>query len=494
LNGGSPAPSPLVPSDTVIAIDGPAGSGKSTTARALADRFGLLYVDSGAMYRALTWAAAEHGVDDGDAKGLAALLEDVDLRLETTRGDTRVTWNGRDISAEIRSPAVESRVSAVSAQAEVRRGMVERQRTLVRGRGVVMEGRDIVSVVFPLASAKIYLEASPEARAERRLRQHQRRGVAIDRAVVLRELAERDRLDSQREESPLTISPDAMVIDNSDMALREQLDVTTEAVLHMLEERRPPDDDRTRRRGRVIFRYRLAYAVFGALGRFFGLKVHGRANALNTRGLIFAPTHISTWDPPFLGAAVRDAYPLRAVAKAELFRFWPTRLLYRFLDAIPIKRSIYDAAAFDQATAFLERGANILFFPEGTRRVFGSPGPVRNGLGMLMQRTGAPALPIFCRGTLAPEPGGSVRAPLEFWIAPPVRLYALPTLLSRSSEKSVNHAVSRLFENIYREMLARSAARIPITDWERKAARRMENIVRRKEMRVFGRRRTPSRS
>jgi len=359
---------------------------------------------------------------------------------------------------------------------------------------VVMEGRDIGSVVFPMASAKIYLEATPEARAERRLRQHQRRGVAIDRAVVLRELAERDRLDSQREESPLTISPDAMVIDNSDLALREQLDVTAEAVLHMLEEKRPPADDRTRRRSRVAFRYRLAYAVFGALGRFFGLRVHGRDNVLGARGLIFAPTHISTWDPPFLGAAVRDVYPLRAVAKAELFRFWPTRMLYRFLDAIPIKRSIYDATAFDLAADFLERGANVLFFPEGTRQVFGNPGPVRNGLGMLMQRTGAPALPIFCRGTLAPEPGGSVRAPLEFWIAPPVRLYALPTLLARNSEKSANRDVARLFENIYREMLARSAARIPVTDWERAAARRMEDVVRRKEMRVFGRRSAQLRS
>jgi len=475
-----------VPPDTVIAIDGPAGSGKSTTARALADKLDLLYVDSGAMYRALTWASAERGIAAGDATGLAALLDAADLRLETARGDTQVTWNGRDISTAIRTPAVESRVSAVSAHAEVRRCMVERQRALGRARGVVMEGRDIGSVVFPLASAKIFLEATLEARADRRLRQHHRRGVSIDRQEVLRELAERDRLDSQRDESPLAVSPDAMLIDNSDMLLHEQLEVTTEAVLHILAEKRPLPDDVMPRRSRVHWKYRLAYAIFGALGRFFGLRVYGREHVRGVQGSILAPNHISSWDPPFLGAAVEDVYPLRAIAKAELFRFWPSRLVYRFIDAVPIKRSIYDASAFDLAASFLAQGANILFFPEGTRRVFGQPGPVRNGLGMIMQRTGAPALPIFCRGTLSPEPGGSPRSPLEIWIAPPVRLYALGVLRTRMSEKDVNRAVARLFENIYREMLSRSSARVPVSAWEREAANRQQDTVRRKELRVFG--------
>ena len=135
----------------------------------------------------------------------------------------------------------------------------------------------------------------------------------------------------------------------------------------------------------------------------------------------------------------------------------------------------------------------MLFFPEGTRRVFGRPGPVRYGLGMIMQRTGAPALPIMCRGTIAPEPGGSKRSPLEVWIAPPVRLYALQPLLARTSEKEVNRAVARLFESIYRELLARSCAVHPITEWERDTARRMEAVVRRKDKRIFGRSTLPKR-
>ncbi|MBC8423878.1 1-acyl-sn-glycerol-3-phosphate acyltransferase, partial [bacterium] len=313
-------------------------------------------------------------------------------------------------------------------------------------------------------------------------------------AEVLRDLAARDRHDSQREESPLTLSPDAVLIDNSEMALHEQLEVTTEAVLRVLADKQPAPEDGHAWRRDMPLRYRVAYTIFRAMGRFFAMRVHGREHARGLRGFIVTPNHISIWDPPFMAAGIEEVYPLRAIAKAELFRFWPSRMLYRFLDAVPIKRSIYDATAFDMAAGFLEQGENVLFFPEGTRRVFGRPGPVRNGLGMIMQRTGAPALPIMCRGTIAPEPGGSKRAPLEVWIAPPVRLYALQPLRARMSEKEINRAVARPSESISRELLARSCDRHPITDWERGTARRMEKIVRRKDKRIFRRSAPPDRT
>ncbi len=397
-------PSRLVPIDTVIAIDGPAGSGKSTTARALAKHLDLIYVDTGAMYRALTWAAGEARVAFDDADSLAELLASAELRLAPRNGETRVTWNGRDISTEIRTPAVETNVSVVAAHAEVRHRMVDRQRALGRDVGVVMEGRDIGSVVFPLASAKIYLDATLEARAERRLRQHRKRGVTISREDVMSEVAERDRRDSSREESPLTISPDAILIDNSALSLQEQLEETTEAVLRVLDEKQPCPVRSDRHPRDIPFRYRVAYTIMGAMGRFMGVKVYGRENANRPEGMIVAPNHISIWDPPILGSAMHNIAPIRSIAKAELFRYWPLRWMYRFLDAIPIKRSIYDAKAFDLATACLDEGSDILFFPEGTRQVFGSPGPVRNGIGMLMQRTGAPVVPVMIRGTMAPMP------------------------------------------------------------------------------------------
>jgi CMP/dCMP kinase len=475
----------LVHADTVIAIDGPAGSGKSTTARALAKHLDLIYVDTGAMYRALTWAAKDTDIAFDDETGLAALLCATDLRLTSHNGETRVTWNGRDISNEIRTPEVETNVSAVASHAEVRQRMVDRQRALGRTSGVVMEGRDIGSVVFPLASAKIYLDATLAARAERRLRQHRKRGVAISLDEVMHEVAERDRRDSSRTESPLTISPDAMVIDNSTMTLQEQLEVTTEAVLRILDEKRPDPPVTNRNPRDMTFQYRVAYTVMGAMGRFMGLKTYGREHAHRREGSIVAPNHISIWDPPILGAAMGNIFPIRSVAKAELFRYWPLRWMYRFLDAIPIKRTIYDSTAFDLAASFLHAGSQILFFPEGTRQVFGTPGPVRNGLGMLMQRTGAPVIPVMIRGTMLPLPGGTPRSPLEVWFAPPIRLYALRVLLTRKNEREINRDIARLFEQIYREMLARSAHEHPITQWERDAAASRTSGVRRKEARIF---------
>ena len=479
-------PNGSVPADTVVAIDGPAGSGKSTTARALADRFGLTYVDTGAMYRALTCVAAESGVDPDDGPGLVALLGDADLRLRSGR-ETAVFWNGRDLSDAIRTPAVEASVSAVSSHAEVRRLMVGRQRQFARESGVVMEGRDIGSVVFPLASAKIYLDASLEARVERRHRQHRRRGITVERGRVEAELIERDRYDSQRSESPLTVAPDALVIDNSRLGLQEQLDITADAILQVLDEQAPPPAPP---RESPALKYRIAYGIFTALGRSMGLRIIGREHLFRPEPLIYACNHVSMWDPPMIGSALAGRGRIRSVAKEELFATPVFGRVYDILDAIPIKRSIYDQTAFDAVEREVAEGWNVLFFPEGMRRPLGRPGPVRNGLGMVMQRTGAAAVPMFVRGTSRPRPGGSDDAPLEVRIAPPVRLRALPVLRRTLSERQISTRIARLFEHIYLELQARSTAEHPFSEQELEIGRRQVKVCRRKEARIFRRRPT----
>lgn len=478
----------LVPKGTVVAIDGPAGSGKSTTARLLARRLDLLYVDTGAMYRALTWAALDQGASPDDGAALAEILDRSELELDNDRQETRVRWNGRDLGDLIRSPDVERCVSAVASHGAVRRGMVERQRTMGRRRGVVMEGRDIGSVVFPLASVKIYLDASLEARAERRMRQHQRRGVEAEFESVLHEVRERDRRDSERKESPLTIPIDAVVVDNSRLGLDEQLETTVAAVLRVLEEQKPGSQSPHCPSSRPALRYRIAYAVFNSLGRAHGLTVHGRENVLFDEGKIVAANHISNWDPPFLAAAIRDQGSMRAVAKAELFRGPLGRAIFTFLDTIPIKRSRYDATAFDTAAAVLERGANVVFFPEGMRRVVGDPGPVRSGLGMLMQRTRAPVVPVFFRGTVSPLVGGNPNLPLEAEFAPPIRMRALEALRRAHDDRAVNRLIGRFFDEVYREMQARSLARHPWTEQEEEQAERSRAKVKRKEAKTFSKR------
>ena len=340
----------LMRHDAVIAIDGPAGSGKSTTARALAERFGLLYIDTGAMYRALTLAAFGAGVARDDEQ-------------RWRRCWRTPTWSCAPAGA--RSGAVEraGRVPGhphpgggrgrLGGQRPRRRAPAtwcERQQAFGRRGGVVMEGRDIGSVVFPLATAKIFLEASLEARVERRVRQYRQRGREVTRADVAHDLAARDRLDSERANSPLAIAPDAMVVDSSDLSLDQQNEACARAGLVN------PALDRLLDADPVAARLEQPALPPGlcrvrALARFYGLRQYGNAGPGRAPGLVVACNHVSYWDPPLVGATLQR-YPVHTLAKEELFKpSWPNGAIFRWLDTIPIRRRGYDHAAFAVACA-----------------------------------------------------------------------------------------------------------------------------------------------
>lgn len=199
---------------TIIAIDGPAGSGKSTLAAALADRLGLLHVDTGAMYRAVTLEALRRNVDKADVEALVSVASDAVIKVE----GKRVWLGGEEVTKEVRSAEVTGAVSAVAGVEGVRTVLVDRQRKLGVN-GVVMEGRDIGSVVFPDADLKIYLTAGIAKRANRRATEF---GADFD--GTLTDLERRDRFDSEREVSPLAVPHDAVVIDNSNRGVDEVVD------------------------------------------------------------------------------------------------------------------------------------------------------------------------------------------------------------------------------------------------------------------------------
>jgi cytidylate kinase len=201
----------------VIAIDGPAGSGKSTVAKALAARLGLEYLDTGAMYRSVTFSALRRGIDPGDADVVARIVEDVDITLSTDG----VLVDGVDATIEIRGPEVSRAVSIVAANPGVRKEMVRRQRAWVDEHGGgVLEGRDIGTVVFPDASLKVYLTADPEVRAARRSKEV----TDLDYETVAADLARRDALDQGREVSPLGEADDAVVVDTTGLTVEEIID------------------------------------------------------------------------------------------------------------------------------------------------------------------------------------------------------------------------------------------------------------------------------
>src|ERR1043166_2848795 len=205
----------------IIAIDGPSGAGKSTLGRRLARELGLLYIDTGAMYRAVALAAARAGVDLSDADRVAAVARRVLIRLEGDPDSLRVVLDGRDVSAEIRGEGVGSAASVVSTIPGVRREMVRRQREMGRAGGVVLDGRYIGPVVFPSADVKFFLTAAAEERARRRFDEERASARPQSFEETLADINERDRRDSTRDDSPLRAAPDAVRIDTTELSVDE---------------------------------------------------------------------------------------------------------------------------------------------------------------------------------------------------------------------------------------------------------------------------------
>src|SRR5687768_7286437 len=207
----------------IIAIDGPSGAGKSTLGKMLAKELGLLYLDTGAMYRAAALSALQKGISLEDKQEVARIAESAEIDLTGEPENLKVLLDGEDVSSEIRTLEVAQAASVVSTISEVRRIMVRHQREIGTRdpNGCVLEGRDIGSVVFPNADYKFFLTAKPEARAQRRFAEDASKGRASTFEQTLAEINERDQRDVSREDSPLTIAPDAIVIDTSDLDLTE---------------------------------------------------------------------------------------------------------------------------------------------------------------------------------------------------------------------------------------------------------------------------------
>jgi len=204
----------------IIAIDGPSGAGKSTLGRMLARELGLLYIDTGSMYRAVALAVMESSVNATDDLAVGSLAARIDIDLAGDPDSLRVTLDGRDVTEEIRGEDVTHMSSIISTIPAVRRAMVERQREMGR-RGAVLNGRDIGTVVFPDADVKIFLTASPEERAQRRFNEGQEQHPGVNLAETFAEMAERDRRDSTRADSPLKPAEDAIIIDSTGLLIQQ---------------------------------------------------------------------------------------------------------------------------------------------------------------------------------------------------------------------------------------------------------------------------------
>jgi len=218
-----------------IAIDGFSSCGKSTLARELANRLAYRYIDTGAMYRAVTLYFQRHQINYQDSTNVAEVLEDILIDFHPIDGKNHVFLNGEDVEDEIRTMAVSAEVSQVAALSPVRRALVAQQQRMGAAGGIVMDGRDIGTVVFPDAELKIFLTAEPEVRVERRYQELLQKNKPVTRAEVRENLKTRDRIDSTRADSPLSQAEDALVLDNSHFSQSEQLDLALEWAIERIQ-------------------------------------------------------------------------------------------------------------------------------------------------------------------------------------------------------------------------------------------------------------------
>lgn len=421
----------------VIALDGPAGVGKSTVARALAARLGLDYLDTGAMYRAVTFAALRRSIDPADTDVVGELARSVDLEIDE-RG---VRVDEVDASIEIRGPVVTGAVSIVAANPQVREELVRRQREWTRRHGGgVLEGRDIGTVVFPDATLKVYLTAKPEVRAARRSQEV----TDLDYDTVAADLARRDALDSTRQHAPLAEAPDSITVDTSDLAIDE----IVEHVVGLLDERlgrtstnAAPDrangsaaagpvvdtspgagDDvegdaaasaRTaaataraasalpaagsveERVGRGL--YEIArLAVAGLCKTLWPVEVIGREH-IPSGPFVLAPVHRSYLDTPFVSVLSRRQ--LHYMGKEEVFKNPAVSRVIRAMGAFPVRRGKGDREALRIATSLLVAGKPVVVFPEGTRRAGPVVREIHEGPAFLAVRSRAPIVPVGIGGS-----------------------------------------------------------------------------------------------
>lgn len=421
----------------IIAIDGPAGAGKSTVARRVARELGLVFLDTGAMYRALTWRVLELGLDPTLEEACARVARETRLTFDA---DGRILVDGRAGEPHIRSQEVTARVSAVSAHALVRAEVVREQQALAERRGgLVAEGRDTTTVVFPRAEHKFFLIASAAERARRRAAEL---GSPERVDEIQREIEVRDAWDSERAHSPLRCPPDAVVIDT------DRLDadgVVTRILASVRQGRQAEERDRAKAVEptaaekppgffvHATFVYRLCRAVMNLWYLpYFRRRVHGVEHLPLQGGVLIAANHQSYLDIPLI--AIAAPRHVAFVARKSLADWRWLAYVMRQCGAILVQPGRADRGALREMTQHLDLGDCVAIFPEGTRTPDGRVQDFKQGALLAARASKVPIVPCAIRGTFeAWGKGKRVPRPvrIELTFAPPIDATA-PDALERT--------------------------------------------------------------
>jgi len=450
----------------IVTIDGPAGAGKSTAARMLAKRLAFDFLDTGAMYRAVTLAALRSNCDLADQVALSRLLESI--RLDMPPG--RVHLNGEDVSDAIRTPAVTAASGAIASSPIVRKKLVEWQRQIAAGRDFVCEGRDQGTIVFPDALCKFFLVADPQERARRRHRELTARGETVTFEAILAAQEERDSRDAARDIAPMVPAPDAIQLDSTKLTLEEVVDRMEQEVRRRREPPMPPappptpmapesqeSEDPVARIDSTWFKYwheflYLPYHFLFTLG--FSLRTTGMLNMPKTGPALLVANHQSFLDPLIIGLVARR--PLVYLARKTLFRNPLFAWMIRSLNAVPIDQESVGKEGIRTILSQLQRGRPVVVFPEGSRTDDGNMQPFKPGVHLLIKRTQAPIVPVGIAGAYDAWPiwrSYPIPAPLFMPAGPGTISVSLGKPIDSSHYAAMprEQALQELFDRIHAE-------------------------------------------
>ena len=335
-----------------IAIDGPGGAGKSSVAKAVSRELGIIYVDTGALYRNIGLFMLDKGIDPKDADKVVPALDELSIELKFEDGRQVILLNGVDRGDEIRSPEASMAASAVSAIPAVRDYLLTTQRNTAKKNSVVMDGRDIGTVILPHAEVKIFLTASPETRAYRRYKELLEKGQDVTLQQVYEDMMQRDKNDSTRSVAPCVAAPDAIVLDNSKLTQKETVDKILKIVKKKTKDTTP------------LYSF-LKPTVGGLYRLLFRVKVIGEKNVPKEGGVLLCPNHIAAVDVISIGAVCPRQ--ITCIAKKELFKIPVLGGLVKALGAVKIDRGGADVGAIKTAVSTIESGKVVTIFPQGHR-------------------------------------------------------------------------------------------------------------------------------
>lgn len=385
----------------IVAIDGPAGTGKGTVTKILAKKFKLINVDTGAMYRCVALDMLNKGVKLEELDKIKEILENINIELKHENNKDLVFLNDEDVTEKIRSKEVSGFVSQVSSIKEVRLSMVELQRKMAEGKEVIMEGRDIGTYVFPAADVKIYLDADLEERARRRFKQNKEKGINTPYVEVLENIKMRDENDKSKEIGALKLAHDAEVIDSTSMSINQVVREISSIIQKKKNEIKMQGKIYKERKENAWKKFvRKVVKVFLSALYHIAYRVKINGSVPKEGAYILCCNHINYLDAAAI--VLFNKRKVNFVAKEDLFTHGILYWLGHLFDAIPIKRDMQDIEAMKRCLRVLKNGELLGIFPEGTRKGMEKNMKAKNGAAYMAIKSNVKVIPVGIHGTFQP--------------------------------------------------------------------------------------------